>query len=141
MLTKCRPIRNDILDGFDWGFFPTVRKFFDEETELSPSIAPKTDIHETDEDYRFTMEMPGVTKENVEVSVEADVLTIKGEKIEKTDRKGLIRQEIRAEKFERSFSLGTNIDRENIEAKMDNGILSVTLPKTKDKVGRKISVA
>ena len=54
--------------------------------------------------------------------------------------KGLLRREIREEKFSRSFILDGKIDRDKIKAKIDNGILSITLPKKEDEVGRKISI-
>ena len=139
MLTKYRP-KNDLFDIFDFGFFPTSRSVIDHESTIN-AIAPRTNINELDDSYVFSMEMPGVAKGKVELTVEGDTLTVKGEKIVKVETKGLIRREIRAEKFERSFTLGTDIDRDKVTAKMADGVLTVTLQKLAEQVGRKISVA
>ena len=99
-----------------------------------------TNINETDVSYVITLEMPGVTKKNVDVSLEGDRLTITGERVEKLEDEGLLRREIREEKYSRSFVLDGKIDRDQIKAKIDNGILTITLPKKEEEVGRKISI-
>jgi HSP20 family protein len=139
LLTKWTPRRSfqSIWDTFDNDIFP-VKRFFDEESE---SIRrPLTNISETDKSYLVTLEMPGVSKEKVEVSLEGDKLTISGERVEKLENEGLLRKEIREEKFSRSFVLDGKIEREQIKAKMENGILTISLPKKEDEVGRKISI-
>jgi HSP20 family protein len=102
---------------------------------------PRTNISETDDAYVFTMEMPGLTREEIEVNLEGDTLVVKGSKEVKQDEKGLVRREFHSTKFERTFSVGEGIDREKVRAKMENGILTVTLPKGVEKLGRKIDVA
>jgi HSP20 family protein len=87
------------------------------------------------------MEMPGLTKQNVEVNIEGDTLIVRGERSEKIEEKGLIRREYRSARFERSFNVGTGVDRDRVKARMENGILTVTLPKSPEKIGRKIEVA
>ena len=87
------------------------------------------------------MEMPGLTRENIEVNIEGDTLLVKGERTEKHEEKGYLRREYRAARFERTFNVGAGIDREKVKAKMEDGILTVTLPKSPEKVGRKIDVA
>jgi len=128
---------------------PAVDRFFSETSSSADSAwssarLPRTNIRETDDAYVFTMEMPGLSREQVEVNIEGDTLIIKGEKSEKSepaDEKGLLRREYRATRFERTFGVGDSIDREQVRAKMENGILTVTLPKVAEKVGRKIDVA
>ena len=102
---------------------------------------PKTNIHENDDSYVFSMEMPGLTKKDVEVTLENDVLTVKGERTEETEAKNLLRREIRSAKFERSFKVGEGIEQDQIKAKMENGVLTLTLPKKPEKVGRKVDVS
>lgn len=102
---------------------------------------PKTNIQENDDSYVFSMEMPGLDKKDVEVTLENDVLTVKGERTEKTEAKNLLRREIRSTKFERSFRVGEGIEQNEIKAKMENGMLIVTLPKKPEKVGRKVDVS
>ncbi len=139
-LTKWTPRqRTDSLwDYFDRDFFPVRRFFFDEDKE---SVRlPLANINETDKSYVVTLEMPGVTKKDVKVSIEGDTLTVSGERVEKLEDKGLLRKEIREEKFSRSFNLDNSIDRDQIKAKMDNGVLTVTLPKKEEEVGRNVSI-
>lgn len=137
-LTKYRP-SNDIDSFFGRGFFP-VHKWFDGDENREFFRTPKTNIHETDEAYVLTMEMPGVEKKNVSVSIENDQVVITGEKTEKTEEKGLLRREIRSAKFRRSFTLDATIDGDSVKAKLDNGVLKVTLAKKAESVGRDITV-
>jgi HSP20 family protein len=90
--------------------------------------------------FVFTMEMPGLDKKDVSVNIEGDTLIVRGEKSEQHEEKGLIRREYRSTKFERSFNVN-GINRDSVKAKMENGILTVTLPKAPDKVGKKIDIA
>jgi HSP20 family protein len=102
---------------------------------------PRTNIRETDDSYIFSMELPGLNRQNVEVNIEGDTLVIKGEKSEQSEEKGLLRREYRATRFERTFTVGNAIERDHVKAKMEDGVLTVTLPKSAEKVGRKIDVA
>lgn len=102
---------------------------------------PRTNVSETEDSFVLQMEMPGLTREHVEVNVEGDTLVVRGEKMETSEEKGLVRREFRSTRFERTFNVGNAIDRERVKAKMENGILTVTIPKSPEKVGRKIDVA
>ena len=105
---------------------------------------PRTNIEELEKSYVFTLEMPGLAKKDVEVSLEADKLIVKGEKKEEKAEKDannkVLRQEIRSASFERSFSLGNEIDQGDIKARMEDGVLTITLTKKSEKVGRKVDV-
>lgn len=146
MLTRCKtsnPI-DRVFDSLNYGLFPSFRGFWEGDAKLDdnePLRLPRTNIEETKDSYVFTLEMPGLTKKDVEVSLENDTLTITGHKEEKTEREGVLRREIRSSRFERSFSLGTSVDQGQIKAKMENGVLTVTLPKRPEKVGRKVEIA
>lgn len=132
-----------LFDRLNWGF-PTIDRLFNEAETAEEGWAairlPRTNVQETDDAFVFTMEMPGLDKQDVSVNIEGDTLIVKGEKSEKHEEKGLIRREYRAARFERSFNVN-GISREGVKAKMENGILSVTLPKAPEKVGRKIEIA
>ena len=131
------------FDNMHHGLFPFFNGFVRDEAEMNAkesSRLPRTDIEETDENFVFSMEMPGLAKKDVEVSIEKDVLLIKGERTEKAEEKNLLRREIRSTKFERSFKIGDTVEQDKIKAKMDNGLLTVTLPKKPEKVGRKVDV-
>jgi HSP20 family molecular chaperone IbpA len=76
------------------------------------------------------------------VTVEGDVLSIRGEKtVKREEGAETVRSEIRSTRFERHFNLGGSVEPESVKAKMEDGILTVTLPKKAEKVGRKIDIA
>jgi HSP20 family protein len=132
-----------MFDRLNWGF-PMIDRFFAEGEGQEGWAAvrlPRTNVHETDDAWVFTMEMPGLTRDQIEVNIEGDTLIVKGETSEKHEEKGVIRREFRTARYERSFNVGAGIDREKVRAKMENGVLTVTLPKAPDKLGRKIEVA
>lgn len=135
-LTKYRPNTVDSIFG---DLFPVYKGWFEDDQE-SRARLPMTNVNETDSAYVLTMEMPGVEKKNIDVAIERDHIVVTGEKTEKIDNEGLLRAEIRSEKFRRSFLLDGSVDREKIQAKLDNGVLKVTLPKKSENVGRKIDI-
>lgn len=94
--------------------------------------APAVDIVERVQDYVITAEMPGVPASNVDVRLSNERLSIKGEKMAKTenDRKGVHISERRYGSFQRTFRIPEGVDRSKIEANFANGVLTVTLPKT-----------
>lgn len=102
-----------------------------ENGSVTSAWVPAVDISENKEGVRITVELPGVQPADVKLSVENSVLTVRGEKRslheEKTDR--LHRYERQYGSFERTFSLPSTVDVERIEARYDNGVLTVELPK------------
>ena len=104
---------------------------------------PAVDVEETPEEFTIKAEMPGFDEKNVKITVDKHVLHITGTVDEKEDekdgRKYLIKER-RHESFERSFSLPDGLDESAISAKFENGILSVTLPKTPEEKPRQIEV-
>jgi len=104
-------------------------------------IIPAVDIYENDNEYVLKAEMPGVSKENVEISLEKDYLEILG----KTDTKfeeglKLIDKEFRISDYFRRFHLENVIDREKVKASIENGILTVVLPKSEEVKPKKITI-
>ena len=137
-LTKYRP--NRTMDSVFDDLFPVFKGRARENGEKEGFRLPVTNVHETEKEFLLTMEMPGVDKKDVRVEIENDQIIVTGEKTEKTETEGLLRREIRSEKFRRSFVLDSAIDRDTIKAKLDNGMLKVTLPKKAESVGRKIDI-
>ena len=93
--------------------------------------APTVNIHETDEAFHLEMNAPGRNKEDFKISVEESVLTISFEKKEEKENESYktLRREFSFESFKRSFNLGEEINAENIQAKYENGVLKLYLPK------------
>ena len=137
-LTKYRP--SNTLDNVLDDFFPFCKEWTSSNQGKEGFRLPKTNINESDKEFRLTMEMPGVERKDVDVAVENDYIVITGEKTEKTEAEGLLRREIRSETFRRSFLLDSSVDRENIKAKLESGVLKVTLPKKAESVGRKVTI-
>ncbi len=103
-------------------------------------IAPAASVFENAEGYTLEVEMPGVNKEGLEISVENNELTVIGRRslsIEGTP----IHRESRAENYRRAFELDPSINTGKIVAKMDQGVVTLTLPKAEEVKPRKIAVS
>jgi len=101
-----------------------------ERTREGREFVPAADIYETNESVVVTADMPGVPATGVDVSLEKDVLTIRG-KVDQATIEGLspTYREYREGDFVRTFSISNQVDRERIQARMANGVLTLTLPK------------
>ncbi len=97
----------------------------------SGGLTPRLDVAETDEAVTITVELPGVEEEDVELTLERGLLTIKGEKkIETgTEESGRRVVERTYGRFSRSLRLPSEIEQDRAEAQFDKGVLTVTLPK------------
>jgi HSP20 family protein len=103
-------------------------------------LAPEVNIFETKDGYVLEAELPGVSKEGLEISLEGNELTLVGHRrVEKPAGQALLR-ESQAVDFRRVFELDPAIDTAKITAKMEQGILTLTLPKSERVKPRKISV-
>ena len=113
----------------------------EESTQATRYFVPPCDIHETDEALVISMEMPGVSKENVEVMLEKDVLKVSGE-VDFSGYEGLepICNEYAAGHFSRSFSLASTIDQSGISASVESGVLLLNLPKAREAQPRRVAV-
>ncbi|HSY26258.1 MAG TPA: Hsp20/alpha crystallin family protein [Burkholderiaceae bacterium] len=96
------------------------------------SIAPRINITESEQAYIVEAEIPGVTKENVKISVDGKHVTLEAEvkrDVESKEGETVIFAERTVQKFSRSFTLAVEVDDERTIAKLENGILTLTLPK------------
>ena len=116
--------------------FPYMREFDNMEKKLygrKASRMMKTDIREKDDNYEVAIDLPGFKKEEIEVELNDGYITIsasKGLDKDANDKKGrLIRQERYAGAMQRSFYVGENIEKENVEATYRHGVLTLTIPK------------
>ena len=113
----------------------------DEKTVPGRYYVPYADIHETETALTVLMEMPGVRKDNLDVSLENDVLRVDG-RIDFSNYEGMepVYTEYNVGHYTRSFTLSNKIDQEKISAQLDDGVLTLTLPKAKEAQPRKISI-
>lgn len=113
-----------------------------ERTDDAPTFIPDVDIWEDEAAIHLVADMPGIDENNVDIDLDRDVLTIQGSyKLEAPEGFSLAYQEYRSGHYERSFRLGNDIDRDNIEANVNNGVLRLELPKSKEAQPRKIEVS
>lgn len=93
---------------------------------------PRIDVSETDSEVRITAEMPGMEEKDIELLLEGDILTIRGEKRSDVEENGKDRQlsERFYGQFERRLSLNAEIDKDKVDASFKGGVLTVVLPKT-----------
>lgn len=133
MLNKIQPRNSDTYSMTPFDFFEDFSRnlFNDFKSNLI-----KTDIHETDNEYLVEAELPGIPKENIQVTYEDGVLTISGQQQIETvdeDKKGkLIRSERSSTSLRRQYLL-ENVKEDEIKASYSDGILKVTLPKDSNK--------
>ena len=96
---------------------------------------------EAGDGYMLEVEMPGVNKEGLEISIENNELTIRGRRSLPTVEGTLIHRESRPENYRRTFELDPSIDADKINAKIDQGVVTLTLPKAEHVKPRKIAVS
>jgi HSP20 family molecular chaperone IbpA len=102
---------------------------------------PFADIYETDEALRVVMEIPGVERKDVNVALENDVLRVDA-RIDYSKYDGMepVYTEYNVGHYTRSFTLSNKIDQEHISAQLDDGVLTLTLPKAKEAQPRRIQI-
>ena len=95
-------------------------------------LAPQMDVSETEKELRIQVELPGVSEKDIDLSLDGDVLTIRAEKRQerKEERDGIHISERSFGTFQRSLRLPFQINPDQVQARFENGVLSVTLPKT-----------
>jgi HSP20 family protein len=103
---------------------------------------PAVDIRETEEALLFHVELPGMTKEQIDITVENNVLTIAGERKFEKETKGeeYHRLERSYGNFSRSFTLPTGVRTDKVDANFESGVLHIALPKQEGAKPRKIAI-
>ena len=104
-------------------------------------IMPPASVTEIADGYMLEIEMPGVKKDGLEISVENNELTIIGRRSLPAVEGTLMHRESRPENFRRAFEIDPSIDANKISAKIDQGLVTLTLPKAEHVKPRKITVS
>ena len=113
----------------------------DEKTSPGRYFIPYADIYETEDALTVVMEMPGVEKQALDIGVERDVVKVDGRiDFSKYDGMDPVYTEYNVGHYTRSFTLSNKIDQEQISAQLDDGVLTLTLPKAKEAQPRKIAI-
>lgn len=109
-------------------------------TNPSDTAPAAADVIDDGELFRIVMDMPGVTQEGLEIELEKDVLRVTGKRPVLDSEKLLVDGRRASRPFERHFTLGKDVDRENIKAKLEHGVLTITLPRRAEVKPQRIEV-
>ena len=114
----------------------------EEKTIPGRFFVPSTDAYETEDGLTLVMEMPGVVRDGLDVSLEDGVLRVEG-RLDFSKYQGLepVYTEYNVGHYARSFSLSDKVDQDNIGAKLEDGVLTLTLPKAPAARPRRITVS
>jgi HSP20 family protein len=121
-------------------------RFFGDYDDESPTTAslwrPAVDIFETKDNLVMRAELPGMSRDDVKISVENNVLTLRGERkfSDEIKRENYHRVERAYGSFCRSFTLPAEVDRTGIEARFENGVLEVTMPRREEAKPKQIDI-
>ena len=130
------------LDPFDDAFRSLIRPWRFDMPETAPRI--KIDLSEQDGSYAVKAEIPGVKKDDIDVRVDGNTVTIsaevKSEKEEKGNGGRMLRRERQEGYASRTFSLACPVDESKVEASYKDGILALTLPKKADISSKRIAI-
>jgi HSP20 family protein len=128
--------RRDIYDLMDRFLSGTPFSEFD--SEWSPLV----DVSETNNAINVRVELPGLDKNDINVDVSGDMLSIKGKKKEEEEKKdkGYYMRESYFGSFQRNIKLPADIQSDKVEAKFKDGILNIKLPKSEEKKAKKIQI-
>lgn len=117
---------DDIFEDFlGWSFPSWFRSRGSEE------YAPRVDIRETEDKYFLTFEVPGMKKDDIDISVRQNMLTVSGKREEEKEEKdkGYIRREIASGSFSRSFTIPETVNSDSISAEYRDGLLEISMDK------------
>ncbi|PQJ33993.1 heat-shock protein [Salinibacter sp. 10B] len=123
-------------------FFPSSTERDGDSSSQQAVWAPRTDLVETEDAYRIHLDVPGVSKDELKINYKDNQLTVSGERA--SDRTDEGEEYVRVERafghFYRSFTLPRTVNADNIEAAYENGVLTITVPKTEDVKPRQIEI-
>ena len=136
---RVHALQTDINKAFEnfWRAFDAPYQPFTSGIVL-PDTVPKMEVSENEHEITVSVELPGMSRDDVEVSVSDDNLTVRGERKKRTDenRKNYHLCEWSYGLVQRSVPLPAGLDLDAVRAEFDNGVLSVTLPKTEEAKSR-----
>jgi HSP20 family protein len=129
------------INDFDDLFRAIATRPFFRESDAAPEM--RLDVHETDSEYQVKADIPGVSKDDIAVSVDGRVVSISAEVKRETENKegSSLCTERYYGRVYRAFSVANDIDAAKVEARYDNGVLKLTLPKQPNGQSHKITVS
>ncbi len=103
-------------------------------------VTPECDIYETESEYKMVYDLPGISKEDISIKIEKDILTVTADCKEKIEGYTLLGREFADNSYSRSFNLNNFINADNIQADFKNGLLVLTLPKREEQKTKEIKI-
>src|SRR6266436_6916374 len=147
LLTRWEPLREfstmqDRMNRMNRLFRESYNPEGPEDALTTTSFAPPVDIYEDEHTITLKLEVPGIDEKDIDVRVEANTLTVHGErKIEKEEKEENYRRvERQYGSFTRNFTLPTTVDSEKVTATYDKGVLKIVLPKKAEAKPKQIKV-
>lgn len=110
--------------------------------KIRGELSPRIDISETDSDYHIDTDLPGIDQKDIDIKLDNNILTIKGkseDQSETKERNYYIKERYYGS-FQRSISLPNNMNADDINAKFENGVLHIKIPKKEQENTRKIEI-
>lgn len=106
--------------------------------ELGQNFMPRVDVYEDEKEIKVTAELPGMDEKDIDITLDREVLTIRGEKSSETkEEKGQYRRIERSYgSFERQIPLGMEVDANKVDAEFKKGVLTIILPKPAEAISR-----
>ena len=140
--------RDEFITPFDRLFDQIMDKHYPEVTDqigVKPyqgSAYPKVNVYEYDDKVGIVAEIPGLSKKQIKVDVEDNILTISGDKHSVWDdaKAKVLRRELKQSSFKRSFTLGELLNGDDISANFKDGVLSIEIPKSVPEKPKKHSI-
>lgn len=113
----------------------------DSKREKVPAIQPPMDIYEDKDGITVVADMPGVSRERLQINVDSDRLTIEGRvDVPVSEGMSALYADVRSTRYERSFTLSRELDADNAEANLSDGLLTLRIPKRAEHKPRKIEI-
>ncbi|MBU6438498.1 MAG: Hsp20/alpha crystallin family protein [Betaproteobacteria bacterium] len=138
------PARGPLVDRFfSDAFDEMVNRVFEPVAGDTDVAAARVDIHDTGKAFEVQADLPGVTKDDVKVTVEDNRVSIEAQvkrEREQKDGERIVYSERCTSKFVRAFSLPAEVDSNGAQAKLDNGVLTLTLPKKASVIAKQLTV-
>jgi len=136
-LDRWSNLRDELSTLLDFGMWPAAGR----QSQLFSGWTPALDVYQNKDNVVATIELPGMRKDDIDISLHEDVLTISGErKLETKESDKAERTERFTGTFRRSISLPTRVDASKVSATYKDGILTVTLPKAEEAKPKQIQV-
>ena len=146
-IVKWEPYRRTLTPFRNWfemndRLTHVLDNIFGEDDTEKVVWGPSVDVVENDDNFQIMAELPGIKMDEVKINLSDNVLTIKGEKKNEIseNKRNFYRVERCYGQFQRSFTLPSSVDASKVQANLENGVLTITLPKAEQAKAREIPI-